>query len=209
MLKRFTILAISLFTNVLAFTQHEKGNINNNVHNTARWIVLRGSSLRVDGSTNINKFSCEIEDYNNPDTISIFKNNIKEQVFAMKGNLSLDVMGFNCHNPMMTSDLRKTLKSKEFPRLSIRFISLSKLPDIRNPQEQITGWVDIEIAGVIKRFDVNYRFTIDQQRNIHLIGTRAVNFSDFNLIPPRKLGGMIKANERLDVEFHLVLKTIG
>jgi hypothetical protein len=68
--------------------------------------------------------------------------------------------------------------------------------------------VDIEIAGVRKRFEVNYQISVDAEKSIHLLGSRDVNFSDFNLIPPRKLGGMIKTNDKLSVAFHLKINQL-
>lgn len=174
-----------------------------------KWVVQKGGTLKVDGSTNINKFSCKIADYSLPDTIAVYKNAGKEIILPMTGRLGLDISGFNCGNPVMTSDLRKTLKAKEFPKMFINFISLSKLPEANKTNSDINGWVDIELAGVKKKFLVNYVFTSDNTRSYHLKGTQSVNFSDFNLIPPRKLGGMIKANERLDVEFQLNLAVLN
>ncbi len=57
--------------------------------------------------------------------------------------------------------------------LHISFLSLNKLPDLSccSP-ELITGMVDIEIAGVRKRFEVNYQITGDAQKAIHLLGSR-------------------------------------
>ncbi len=83
----------------------------------------------------------------------------------------------------MTHDLRKTLKDATFPILHITFLSLSRLPDLTSHPELITGLVDIEIAGVSKRFEVNYQISVDAEKSIHLLGSRDVNFSDFNLIP--------------------------
>ena len=123
------------------------------------------------------------------------------------GRLNLNVQSFDCHNPVMTADLRKTLKVKEHPNLSIKFLTLNKFPG-NLQQEQIKGLVDIQLAGVTKRFDVNYKFSKDEQNIVHLIGTRNVNFSDFNLIPPRKLGGMIQTNDQLKVQFRLNMKTL-
>jgi hypothetical protein len=174
--------------------------------NTTKWVVQGGGSLKVDGSTNINKFTCRIINYNTPDTLTITRN--KDINLPMGGNISLDIAAFNCGNPIMTSDLRKTLKYKDFPKLIIDFISLSKLPDPTKANTDITGLVDIELAGVKKRILVSYSFTAFTKDNFRLTGKNDVNFSDFNLIPPRKLGGMIKTNERLDVEFELTLDTL-
>ena len=108
---------------------------------------------------------------------------------------------------MMTSDLCKTLRSKEFPMMKIQFVSLNKFPDINNPKETVTGQVNIGLAGMTRFFTVNY--SIYKEGNIlHLIGRQQVLFSDFKLVPPRKLGGMIRTKEELQVEFHLTMKSI-
>jgi hypothetical protein len=175
----------------------------------AKWVISKGCSLQVNGSTNVNTFCCGITDYCNPDTIVVYKNPDKELVLPVTGQLNLNVTGFDCHNVFMTKDLRKTLKAGDFPIMSIRFLSLSKLPDFRLPGDVITGLVDIDLAGVTKRFEMSYKFSMDDQKVIHLAGSRIINFSDFNLVPPRKLGGMIRTNDRLNVGFHLNLKTIN
>lgn len=108
----------------------------------------------------------------------------------------------------MTHDLRKTLKQDQYPVLHISFLTLNKLPDLTAKPEPVTGWVFIEIAGVRKRFEVNYQISQDGQKIIHLLGTRNVNFSDFNLVPPRKLGGMIKTSDKLSVDFHLKMRSM-
>ena len=172
---------------------------------TKRWVISENSNLCVNGSTNINTFKCEILDYDHIDTITVSKNN---RGIALTGCISLNVESFDCHNSIMTHDLRKTLKAKEFPRLQINFLSLNKLPDLTIHPEIITGLVDIEISGVRKRFEVNYQITQDAQKVIHLLGSRDVNFSDFNLTPPRKLGGMIRTNDKLSVDFHLKMRTM-
>jgi hypothetical protein len=50
---------------------------------------------------------------------------------------------------------------------------------------------------------------MDAQKVIHLLGVRDLNFSDFNLIPPRKLGGMIRTDDKLRVTFQLKMKAIN
>jgi len=175
--------------------------------NITTWVVVAGGSLQVEGSTNVNKFKCEIINYSKPDTIKVNRKMGNAENLQVTGRLNLNVQSFDCHNPVMTADLRKTLKVKEHPNLSIKFLTLNKFPG-NLQQEQIKGLVDIQLAGVTKRFDVNYKFSKDEQNIVHLIGTRNVNFSDFNLIPPRKLGGMIQTNDQLKVQFRLNMKTL-
>jgi hypothetical protein len=160
--------------------------------NKAIWVVMQGSSLSVNGTTNINSFQCDINNYNLPDTLTLLRAMPKGQLLPMNGKLNLEIEAFDCHNRMMTADLRKTLKAKLFPILAVKFIS-----------------VNISLSGVNKRFEINYLFTGDEKQDVHLKGNQKIHFSDFNLTPPSKLGGVIKANDELLVEFRLNLKPIS
>ncbi len=172
-----------------------------------KWVVNENSSLSVNGSTNINKFSCVIPAYGRIDTITLNKSK-DEKGIVLSGSIDLKVNSFDCHNSGMTKQLQKTLNQKQFPLLHIRFLSLDRLPVITAKPQLITGMVDIEIAGVTKRFGINYQISQDAEKGIDLLGSRNLNFSDFNLIPPTKLGGMIKTKDQLTVAFNLNMKTI-
>jgi hypothetical protein len=172
-----------------------------------KWVINENSNLCVNGSTNINKFSCDILSYDKPDTLLLSKVKTNIEV-PLTGTINLSVQSFDCHKKMMTRDLRKTLKQKQFPKLNISFLSLNKFPELTSKPEYITGIVDIGLAGVIKRYRVEYRASVDAENVIHLLGTRDVRFSDFNLIPPKKLGGIIQINDKLNVAFHLKMKSI-
>lgn len=171
-----------------------------------KWVITKGCSLKVEGSTNINKFSCVIANYCRPDTLTFYKNSITGPL-KISGCLQLDVQDFDCHNLVMTADLRKTLKAKDFPKLIIRFISLNRYPDFNN-QSDVKGIVTIELAGTAKLFEVDYRVIPDGAKSLTLIGIRKVKFSDFNIVPPRKIGGLIQTNNDLNVEFNLRLKVL-
>jgi len=72
----------------------------------------------------------------------------------------------------------------------------------------ITGEIEIEIAGIKKLYLINYEISADSAEVIHLLGSRDVDFSDFNMVPPKKLGGIIKAKDLLCVEFELKMKVM-
>lgn len=172
-----------------------------------KWVVTTGCSLRVDGSTNINQFTCTIPNYNYPDTITVSKSTTS--TVLLEGNIRPEVMRFDCHLKAMTDDLRKTLKAKEFPRIVIRFLSLSQYPDASVRQKIITGQVLIELAGITRRYEVNYNVLAADDNIIHLIGSRQVKFTDFKIEPPRKLGGLIRTDNELSVVFSLRVKVVN
>jgi hypothetical protein len=173
-----------------------------------KWVLGKDCSLKVNGSTNINKFSCIIPDYPKPDTLTIYGSDQNESI-QITGSMVLDVQSFDCHNLMMTKDLRKTLKQKEFPKIRISFINLSKYPYGSGEAELIKGAVNIELAGIKKRFNINYRIIPTGKAKLTLIGSQTINFSDFDITPPRKLGGMIKTNDMLSAEFVLKVNILN
>jgi hypothetical protein len=170
-----------------------------------RWIISKNSSLSVNGSTNINKFSCVIPAYDRIDTLTLSQNKTNNEVM-LSGEIALNISSFDCHNSGMTKQLRKTLEGIKYPVMRIRFLSLNKIPVLTVKSEAIAGFVEIQLAGISKRFEVNYQIMQNDEKSIHLLGSREVLFSDFNLVPPQKLGGMIKTKDQLKVDFQLNMK---
>lgn len=175
---------------------------------SARWVVQQGCSLKVAGKTNVNKFNCVVREYCNPDTLSFYQTGSNSAI-PLSGSLSIPVTSFDCFNSIMTNDLRKSLKSKEYPHLKIRFLSFRKFPQLKASEETICGTVQIDMAGAAKQYNVAYRICMDDKQVIHLIGNQVIRFSDFNLSAPRKLGGMVKAEDELNVEFYINFKTVS
>ena len=166
-----------------------------------KWVILKECLVKVNGSTNVNKFTCTVAGYASNDTVTCFISKPGNGAVVMNGRMALPVFCFDCVNNMMTRDLRKTLKEKEYPVFYIHFISMERYPLLKPLQESIRGIVTIELAGVKKQLEINYRISMDDRGIIQLTGTQIIHFSDFNLVAPRKLGGMIKTSDQLDVEF--------
>ncbi|MGB8192402.1 MAG: hypothetical protein WCF67_10810 [Chitinophagaceae bacterium] len=171
-----------------------------------RWVVGKNSSLYIQGKTNVNRFTCNIDQYAENDTIICFGEPLKQ--VRLSGALQLNVSSFNCHSRLITKDFRKTIKAEKYPVLTIRFLSLESMPALQSESESIKGWVEIELAGVVKKFELNYSFSKTPSGSIQLIGERRFSFSDFNLLPAKKLGGVIKIKDAFDVKFQLTLQPL-
>ncbi len=173
-----------------------------------KWTVEKTSTLRVAGKSNISEFVCDIAGYYQPDTISCADDGGSGKAVRLSGCLEIDVFKFDCHSRMITNDLRKTLKAEDHPRLKIRFLSLDRLPALQNNTQSMKGWVEVELAGVRKAFQVDYVFVKKGDASYLLNGTRIFCFSDFNLTAPRKLAGAIQIKDEFRVDFNLKLATI-
>lgn len=174
------------------------------------WVVKSNSSLKIDGKTNINSFSCTIDSYGKNDTLICQKGNQSAELFAVSSTLIIPVDDFDCHHRIMTKDLQKTLKSDQFPYMLINFKHFSRLPsDIRPHTEDFYSIAEITLAGSTKKFTIYFKAKSIQQNTIELVGQKIILFSDFHLKPPSKLGGTIKVRNELDVQFNLNLKRVA
>jgi hypothetical protein len=175
--------------------------------NPIRWAVEKTSTIKIAGKSNVNEFTCQIPGYYQPDTILLTENENGTDV-KINGCLEIDVFKFDCHNKIITKDLRKTLKTEKYPTLKVRFLSLERLPSTQTAPQYIKGNVQIELAGAKKNFTIQYEFSKDGSCTYLLNGGKVFCFSDFNLIPPRKLGGIIQVKDEFTVDFRLKLNAV-
>lgn len=170
---------------------------------TFRWTVQNSSSLSIKGSSNVNTFGCSSSGNFQSETIHGRVHQNKSVI--LKGAVTININSFDCNNRMLTNDLRKTLKANEFPNMKIHFVNLERVPLTHDDQDFVGGDVYIELAGERKRFYLRYSLTRTAD-GLTLSGSRAFSFSDFNLSPPQKVGGMIKVKDDFDVSFKLVIQ---
>ena len=171
---------------------------------TSRWVMSENSILTVNGTTNINRFSCAMLRYPKSDTILLSKD--KTDHIMLSGTLNLKVKNFECSSSIMTKQLLNTLQENQFPLLHIRFLSLKEIP-AAGLNRFVKGDVEITISGVLKKFEICYQINA-RQRAMELVGQQKLKFSDFNLIPPKKMGRLIQAKDQLVVVFFLKMEQI-
>lgn len=171
----------------------------------ARWLVQKSSNLRIQGSTNINKFCCHVNQYDRPDTLTLCRADEKACPAAMplKGELCIDIENFDCSSRPMTKEFKKILQSSRYPRLRIVFLDIEKMPAFGQTTECLKGNVAVELAGVYKKFSIDYTVSGRGEGAFDLVGERTFSFSDFCLVPPVKMGGLVRVNDQLHVVFKL------
>jgi hypothetical protein len=174
-----------------------------------KWVIEKNSSLSIEGRSNVNEFKCDIVEYLNRDTILLYKDNSTAQKPVItKGGLTININRFDCHQNYVTADLKKTLKAKENPYLKINLVSFGYLKSNQFNQA-IKGNVEILLAGVSKMIEFDYAVIQNQAGVLHLLGTKKLLFSDFKLVPPKKLAGLIKVEEEITVSFRLILRYVS
>jgi hypothetical protein len=170
-----------------------------------KWLIEKESNLYFEGRTNISNFRCGITSYLHPDTVCFCREDNSKAILSVKGGLSIDVNGFECQQPYMNKDLRKALKAGECRFMKVSLLSIGNFAgDVKN----VKGKVAITLAGVTRIMDVDYTVQPVDDNNLRLYGRQQVLFSDFDLTPPRKMAGLVKVEQQIDVNFMLALRLL-
>jgi hypothetical protein len=173
--------------------------------NDESWVIDRKSTLAIHGTTNINSFTCKLGSYSGHDTLSYVSNHDRSRLVFTANHMIIPIHDFNCGAPQISRDFYKTLKSDTYPELEITFISLENACVKNNTR--VNGVLDITLAGTTVRYSV--RFTLNVNSGTMLLsGMQTMKFTDFKLKAPEKFKGLIRVQDGLSVDFHLVLKVI-
>jgi hypothetical protein len=151
------------------------------------YLLVSTKQFTVQGTTSIGGFECNY-DMTTKDTL--FLNQVKK---TNKISHFIPVKKFGCGNFILNSDFRKTLKEKEFPQIRI------ELSNFKNSRDNYYCDLTLNLVGKQKIYR-NLPLKFEDNR---LNGSITLNFSDFDLTPPKKVGGMIKVNEEIKLSVSL------
>lgn len=128
----------------------------NSTDNSGVWVIERSSSLAIDGSSNVNEFTCSIHEYLQCDTLWNTVDAGRKRMTFRKSRLNVEIRRFDCMHKYITADFRKMLMTDKYPYLTIEFISLDEL----KTGGFVRGIVDIELAGRKKRMEIIYTLSL-------------------------------------------------
>jgi hypothetical protein len=152
--------------------------------------------LYIRGTSNVNEFSF---------------NYIEEQQFNNVGatsqgsqvELSIPIKQFHASNPMMYKDFLELMKESEHPNIKIAFSKSQLTMAVQRISEDCPE-ISITIAGITRVYKVQCNIARCGEQ-YYLSGEQSIKLSDFQLKPPQKLMGMVKVNNKIDVDFGFII----
>ena len=171
--------------------------------------LLESSEVVVNGKSNINHFACIAGADSNPkEAIVSCSSDLGTLVFT-RTKIHLAVGEMDCGVKAITRDFRKTVRAEEFPHIDIELLSAT------NTLCAIEGcdyWalyeasVQITIAGICQSVEIPVIVRQLDDGSIKCEGRVLLKLSDFQLEAPRALIGLIKVEDRLDVDIQLLVR---
>lgn len=159
--------------------------------------ILNRSEVVIKGESNVNCFEClyDTKLIQNEITVTHIK---RESKLVLDGAIiKIKSKGFDCGHKMITSDLKKVLKSEVYPDIEI------SIKEIVSQNNKLLAKTNIKITGIEKNYILPVNF--DSSSN-NVKGDLTININDFDLKSPKKVLGLIKLKETITIHFNLFLE---
>ena len=171
-----------------------------------QFTILKTSELFLTGTTNVNTFKCDCEDYFPPQTFSAVKNG--NTASFKNARIKMRTRKFNCKNPKMNRDMHKALKADKFPQIKIALV------ETRFNSEQLKNgntdhWYDVRakvhltITDVRRTQIIQAKYQKQSKNRFTLRGAKSLKMTDYGIDPPEALFGLIKVDDEITFNFNL------
>lgn len=197
-MKKFIITAIILIT---AYSSPVSAQIKTTLE------IDKGSSLTINGSTNISKFKLILTGDKFPSSIYHFTTTLSQNCIILSQNkLSLGVKNFTSGNKIALNGFLKLIQAESFPYLNIQLNNLEIVPGVTGINNILgKALVNITITGVTKQYSIP--FSAKKENGFHNAeGKMRISIRDFGLIPPEEMMGLVKTSEWIEINLKIIAK---
>lgn len=163
-------------------------------------LIAQKSTLEIMGTSNVADFACQynVRKFSEPISIKYDKQN--DLIRFEKCIMILENSGFDCGGRAINKDFHGLLKSDKYPLITLKLIEIKTKP---NQQNKADALVEIEIAGLSHSYRMQTEILYNGHWNIS--GQLKLNIVDFELEAPRKMLGLIKVSENIEISFNLII----
>lgn len=157
--------------------------------------------IEIEGATNISRFNLIYDnDLNLKENNAVVALNDSQRIVEFK----IPVHKFKGTNHIMESDFRELLDANNHPVITVGidnkiFETLSK--DTHHKQVEFV----LTIAGETKKIIGEYSPVINDNNNIVIKGKTKLNLTDFSIIPPQKMFGMLQVKDSIIIKFDILI----
>lgn len=206
-MKRYTLIGIlSLLVGLVFLSNRYPARIGG-------FKIDPSSQLKLEGVTNINRFTCNCSDEFPKDTYEVVQHDHPFLLHLRGTDFRLTTRKLDCGRKGINNDLRKALKADSFPYIRIEVQSI-RLPDGER-EINASEWTNIPvktqitIAGTRRPLHLSVDAKALGNDTYQLRSRTKVAMSDFGIDPPKPMLGMIKVQDEITIYFDLKVVLLG
>lgn len=180
------------------------GNAQPETEYDLKWDLIAGSSLHIEGKTNVNSFTCSLDTITEKETLIAIERKEKNLCVFFPNQIKISVMDMLCENNIMTKDLQKTLEAETYPFISINFINLRNLGT--TDECEASFWLTIKEKRKLVKATCQKIYNPNQPT---LEGSTNISFSEFGIEAPEKFFGAVSVKDTLTISFMLRFHSVS
>ena len=162
------------------------------------------SSLKLEGKTNVNGFTCRCTESFPTQTFYLEKlDDEKCTTVFRETSLKIKVNSLDCGNKMMY----EALNAKAFPHIKIELVKVSenrcnRLDELKD-WVQVTAVAKITLNGIANEYSLNVAAPKIARNKFRFIGNKILAMSGFGITPPVAAMGVVKAKDEIKISLDL------
>ncbi len=183
-------------------------NVNHKTGAQRTYRINKKSVLKLEGKTNVSGFTCDCKEEFSPQQFIVEgQGESKLSQGFNSTTLKLRIKSLDCGNKMMNKDLQKALNADDHPYITIELKKVEQ--DKCNRLTELKDWVKmkaltkISLNGQSKDYWINITAKKSGPNQYRFIGSKSLNMSDFCVVPPVAMMGMVKAQDAITIHLDL------
>ena len=163
-----------------------------------RYVVAGGSQFWIDGTSTLGRYTCaagRIAGHGDVDADDL------------QAELTVPVRAFDCGQARMTRDLVAALRGDLHPAIAFTVDHAARLgPAPSGDWQRVRATGRLRLAGAERPLALDAEGRRRADGRLQIRGTHALRMTDFGVDPPRGLGGIVRAHDRVVARFDLVVE---
>jgi hypothetical protein len=174
--------------------------------------VVDGSRLYLEGSSNVNTFTCECESMDKLPPLQLKMHALQGRPGAYFENarISIRTQTLDCGHRGINSDLYESLKASHHPNISLVLDEVhwktGEPLKGQKPWQWLTACAELTVAGVTREIDLKVHARQLSPKTFRFVSKHRIRMTDFGVSPPTALFGAVKVDNEIDLHFDLVVQ---
>lgn len=156
------------------------------------------TGMEINGETNINSFQLYMDHARAGKTPAPVSGSYGEHSILFR--IPLDLL--NCKNDKILADFHDLVQADQFPEVLIK-IDMHDFNRLISESKNTPVHLDITLAGVTRKIKTNSSYIQHMSGEKIMSGHVTLSLTDFSLKPPKKIFGLIRLNNLVNINFSI------
>jgi hypothetical protein len=168
-----------------------------------RLVLRAGSTLRLDGDSNLRRWSCRAEELI-PELTLFRADPSQPPIRVEEATMRVPVARIECGIGKMNENLRDALRADAHPEITFEVTRARVHDGVSRGNVTVTAHGRLTVAGVTKELDLDVTGLDTGDGALRLTSEVRILMTDFGVEPPTAMLGLLKTRNEVTIRFDLL-----